>query len=63
MAGMRRVEGAAEQADLHAFFDMRHAKVAGSDRVEVHSAGHSPSSQSRLPWVMRKISILCLDIS
>ena len=31
MAGMRRVERAAEQPDLHAFLGMRHAEIARRD--------------------------------
>ena len=32
MAGMRRIEGAAEQADRHALLDMRHAEPVDDDR-------------------------------
>ena len=41
MAGMRRVERAAEQADRHALLGMRHAQVAGGDVRECSAAARS----------------------
>ena len=51
VAGMRRIEGPAEQADLHAFRGEGHTQIAGWEAIGAHSAGHWPSGQSRAPWM------------